>query len=99
MPSQTREEWFAALQVGDTASATLPDDESPSIGTVESVSSDGVHVRFAGREFLLHFDPEGKLLGSPSCLLWMVSTGSGGSVGPPIQLSNVIQKLEERALQ
>src|SRR5690242_19312891 len=96
MARQTREEWLAGLKPGDVVSCTFPGDELPSIGTAENVTGETVLARFAKREFLVHFE-RGALLGAPECLLWMVSTGKGGSVGPRILISNRAAGIEIQA--
>jgi hypothetical protein len=96
MAKVSRSEWFASLEPGDIASATLPGEKSPRVGTVETVNATGAIVRFAGREMALHFGTDGALLGEPGCLLWMVSTGGGGSTAPAIKVSNVLETLKEQ---
>jgi hypothetical protein len=87
MARQTREEWLAGLKPGDAISCKFPGDELPSVGKAESVSHPDILGRFPGRDHLIHFR-DGALLGAPECLLWMVATGKGGSVGPRIVVSN-----------
>lgn len=98
MARQTREEWLAGLKEGDRLSCTFPGDALPSIGTAEKVTGDTVLARFVGRDFLVHFEG-GALLGAPECKLWMVATGSGGSVGPPVLVTNLIESIERRSAQ
>lgn len=93
MAKQTREEWLAGLKVGDVISCKFPGDEFPSVGRVELVDvgalgSAGIVGGFPGRPCVERFW-DGHLAGHDDVLLWMVATGSGGSVGLPIRVSNL----------
>ena len=88
MAKRTREEWLAGLQPGDTISVTFPGDGYPSIGKVRSVDGSTVLGEFEGKPHPVHFEL-GALADESRAPLQPVSTGAGGSVGQPMNLSNI----------
>ncbi len=98
---RTREEWLAQLVAGETISATFPGAPGPSIGRATATyleerekSSDKIVLGdFPEGQFRF---VNGSLAGDSNVMLQPVATGSGGSVGQPIKLSNIVQKAQER---
>ncbi len=92
---RTREEWLAGLKPGDKISVTFPGDTSPSIGVADSVFEDPQQVlgTFAQGQFRF---VNGALMSDQAALLQPVATGSGGSVGQPIRISNIMERVQER---
>ncbi len=101
MARVNRDEWVKGLQVGNVASATLPGNKSPSVGKVISVEYPPVGspgdpilgVELDGREWVFH---SGHLAGHPGVLLQPVATGAGGSVGLPMSVTNIVERVQER---
>ncbi len=102
MARVNREDWIRNLSVGATASATLPGAKAPEVGKVTSVEYPPcdspselpiVGVALGGKEWVFH---SGHLAGHPSILLQPVATGSGGSVGLPMSVSNIVERVQER---
>jgi hypothetical protein len=102
MARVNREDWIRNLNVGDKASATLPGGKDPEVGKVVSVEYPPcdspsefpiVGVALAGKEWVFH---SGHLAGHPSILLQPVATGAGGSVGLPMNVSNIVERAEKR---
>ena len=87
MAKRTSEEWLRSLGPGDTISVTFPGDSSPSTGRVTELFEEFMYGTFGerGREQFI----SGSLAGHPDAKLQPVSTGAGGSVGQPMNLSNI----------
>jgi hypothetical protein len=88
MAKISREEWLSSLKVGDKISVTFPGDRSPSVGTVAEVAGGVVDATFPTENrralFLCGVLEGSDILAQP------VATGSGGSVGLPMQVSQIL---------